>query len=103
MRQLVDYQGRRIRLTDERLAHILERPEMASMEAAIAMALLHPEVVRRSRTDALVHLYYRYCTATIVGDKWLCVVVKYLEADAFIITAYLTDQIKQGEQLWPSP
>jgi hypothetical protein len=72
------------------------------MEASIAAALLHPEVVRKSRTDALVHLYYRYYTATIVGDKWLCVVVKYLEEDAFVITAYLTDKLKQGEQIWPS-
>ena len=99
---LADYQGRQIRVTDERLAHILERPEMASMEAAIQDALLHPEVVRRSRTDSAVYLYYRYYEKTTVGDKWPCVVVKYLENDAFIITAYLTDKLKQGEQVWPS-
>jgi hypothetical protein len=46
---LVDYQGRQIRLTDERLAHILEHPEMASMEAAIQAALSDPEVVRVSK------------------------------------------------------
>ena len=28
MKSLVDYQGRIVRLTEERLAHILEHPEM---------------------------------------------------------------------------
>jgi hypothetical protein len=32
---LNDYEGRSIRLTDERLAHILEHPEMVGLEAAI--------------------------------------------------------------------
>jgi len=36
-----------------------------------------------------------------VGDKWLCVVVKYGTNDAFVVTAYLTDQLKKGAQLWP--
>lgn len=34
MRILHDYQGLAIRLTDERLGHILEHPEMDSMESA---------------------------------------------------------------------
>ena len=76
-------------------------PEMADMEPAIAIALSTPEVVRRSNTDSSVYLYYRYHKNTTVGDKWLCVVIKYLEDDAFIITAYLTDKLKAGEQLCP--
>ncbi len=32
----------------------------------------------------------------------LCVVVKYAEGDAFVITIYLTDKPKAGEDLWPS-
>jgi hypothetical protein len=36
-----------------------------------------------------------------MGDKWLCVVTKYLDNDAFLLTAYLTNRIKQGELLWP--
>jgi hypothetical protein len=35
MRILRDFQGLPIRLTDERLAHILEHPEMVAMESAI--------------------------------------------------------------------
>lgn len=75
---------------------------MVNMEAAIPAVLLHPEVVRQFRTDLTVS-YYLYQRATMVGDKWLCVVVKYLETDAFIITAYLTDKLKPGAQIWPNP
>jgi hypothetical protein len=47
-------------------------------------------------------LYYRYYLRTVVGGKYLCVVVKVLEADAFVLTAYLTDRIKRGVTLWPT-
>lgn len=74
-----DYQGLKVRLTDERRQHILAHPEMVELEPAIATALSNPEVVRQSNSDRTVHLYYRYHENTTVGDKWLCIVVKYLE------------------------
>ncbi|MFN5763970.1 MAG: hypothetical protein ACK470_06090, partial [Pseudanabaena sp.] len=62
--------------------------------------LQNPEVVRQSRSDSKVYLYYRFYEQTIVGAKWLCVVIKDNSDDAFIITAYLTDKLKQGLELW---
>jgi hypothetical protein len=59
------------------------------------------QLVRRSRSDAAVRLFYEFYAQTIVGGKWLCVVVKYVENDAFVVTAYLTDKPKPGEDLWP--
>jgi hypothetical protein len=44
----VDYQGTRVRLTDERLAHILDHPEMHDMEPKIAQLLADPEQVVES-------------------------------------------------------
>lgn len=49
--------------------------------------------------DESVRLFYRFYAQTIVGSKWLCVVVKYTIIDAFIITTYLTDKPKVGEEL----
>jgi hypothetical protein len=43
-----------------------------------------------------------FCSQTQVSGKWLCVVVKYEQADAFIVTAYLTNKPKAGEDLWPT-
>jgi hypothetical protein len=101
MKLLKDYQERLVRLTDERLAHILEHPEMANLEAALAETLASPTLVVQSQSESSVELSYRFFLGTRVGDKWLCVVVKYAVDDAFILTAYLTDKPKRGEQLWP--
>ena len=60
------------------------------------------EMVRRSGSDEAVRLFYEFYAQTVVGGKWLCVVVKYAAADAFVVTAYLTDNPKSGEDLWPT-
>jgi hypothetical protein len=88
-------------LTDERLAHILEHPEMVGLDDAIGETLSQPQRVIQSLSDPQARLYYRYYVGTRVGDKYLCVVVKVVGADAFVLTAYLTDTIKKGYQLWP--
>ncbi len=75
---------------------------MKVMEAEIQRVLRQPQLVRPSRSDAGVRLFYEFYTHTIVGGKWLCVVVKYEENDAFVVTAYLTDNPKAGEDLWPT-
>ena len=102
MKALTDCFVHKVRLTDERLSHILEHAEMKGMETEIERVLLRPQLVRLSRTDAAVKLFYEFYAQTIVGGKWLCVVVKYVEQDAFVVTAYLTDKPKAGEDLWPT-
>jgi hypothetical protein len=103
LRILPDCFGYAVRLTDERLEHILQHPEMVGFEEAIADALAVPEEIRLSRSDAEARLFYRHYDQTPVGAKWLCVVVKYHGNDPFIVTAYLTDKPKSGELIWPIP
>ncbi|MGO9245743.1 MAG: hypothetical protein ACLPT4_03925 [Verrucomicrobiia bacterium] len=102
MKTVTDCFGREVRLTDERLAHILAHDEMAGMAEEIERVLRQPQLVRRSRSDAFARLFYEFYSRTKVGSKWLCVVVKYRQADAFVVTAYLTDKPKAGEDLWPA-
>lgn len=102
MKMLVDYLGKAVRLTDERLAHITKHAEMVNMQHALEETLNKPQLVIRSSADETASLNYRFYYGTLVGDKWLCVVVKYALDDAFVLTAYLTDKPKKGEQLWPS-
>ncbi len=101
MKTFNDHLGRSVVLTENRLEHVMEHPEMSNLDAEIEEVLKRPSFVRRSRTDPRVELFYRYYENTIVGGKWLCAVVKYWETDAFVITAYLTDKPKTGENLWP--
>ena len=95
-----DHRGLAVRLTGERFAHILEHPEMKGLESAIGDTLRDPAPVVQSVADPAANLYYRWYRATAVGDKYLCVVVKIAEDDAFILTAYLTDRIKRGTIIW---
>jgi len=101
MKIVRDCLGRSVRLTDERVAYILHHPEMTGMEAEIERVLQSPAEVRVSRSDDTVQLFYEFYAQTRVGRKWLCVVVKYPPGDAFVVTAYLTDQLKAGETIWP--
>jgi len=102
MDSLTDYLGRGIRLTEERLRHILGHAEMAGLGPLLAETIARPELVVESRSDRSALLYYRLLRSSPFGVKWMCVVVKYREDDAFVLTAYLTEKPKKGNQLWPS-
>ena len=73
---------------------------MAGEEARIAETLAAPDAVIRSGSDPEVRLYHRFHETSAVGAKHLCVVVKWREDDAFLITAYFTDRPKSGDTLW---
>ena len=88
MKIIQDCFGRLVRLTNERVAHILQHKEMVDMEAEIQHVLTSPAEVRLSRSEDTVRLFYEFYAQTQVGGKWLCVVVKYDPDDAFVVTAY---------------
>ncbi len=88
-------------LTEEAWQHIILSPRsyMAEMSDVISDALLHTDEIRRSNTrPEAVRLYYKWIVDTLVEDKWGCVVVKYLQDEAYVPTAYATGWIKTGEQ-----
>ena len=68
---------------------------------ALEETLQHPMLVFESEVDSAVRLKLSLYFGTRVRDKWLCVVVKYAQEDAFVLTAYLTDKPKKGKQAWP--
>lgn len=100
---LHDLFGRRIYLTDAGWAHIIgAHPYMVNLQAEIGETLQHPDEIRRSASDPeRARLYYKWHSGAIIGDKWICVVVKVLPGEAFVQTAYATNKIKRGELLWP--
>src|SRR2546426_3705957 len=96
-----DLRNRSIRLTDERLQHLeTDHLEMVGQTPHIAETLADPDWIVRSRTDSTVELFYKWYSSTPVTAKFLCVVVKALPDDPFMITAYHTDAVKRGEVLW---
>ena len=71
MKTIKDCFGHAVRLTDERMAHILGHPEMKELGAEIERVLTAPQTVRRSRSDNAVRLFCEFYARTIVGGKWL--------------------------------
>lgn len=101
MKWFKDIYNRRIRLTDERQEHIeTDHPEMSGQIGKIQGTLLEPERIIRSKTDPKVELFYQHYDVTPITEKYLCVVVKMLVDDMFIITVYFTETIKEGKVLW---
>ena len=72
MQVIRDCFGHLVRLTDERLEHILEHAEMAAMDGEIERVLQAPTEVQLSRADDNVRLFYEFYAQTRVGGKWLC-------------------------------
>jgi hypothetical protein len=95
-----DYSGRNIRLTANRLGHILTRLEMAGQEEKIKETLLTPDKIKKSKHDLDVLLYYKLYEKTPVTKKYLLVAVKVENGEGFVLTSFFTDKIKAGESLW---
>jgi hypothetical protein len=75
---------------------------MVGLDEDIERAVATPDCVVESVSDTETRLYYRYLAQTLVGPKYLYMEVKVLPGDAFVITAYLTDNVKEGRVLWPT-
>jgi len=88
---------KKIRTTREYWEFIVKvkHPIMRGRKEDVVMTLKDPEFIRQSRKDPDVYLYYRR-----TGDKFICVVCKHLNGEGFIITTYITDRVKEGEEVW---
>jgi hypothetical protein len=100
VKALKDFKGRTIRLTDERLAHFQKRLQKAGLYEKLEETIGNPDFVIESISDHEAAICYRFYHGTRAGNKYLCVVIKYLPADAYVLTAYPSDQIKNGRFLW---
>lgn len=73
-----------------------KHPSIAKYEAKVKEALKDPDEIRLSTQDARVYLYYKS-----IGKISVCVVADHLDkTNGYIITTYLTDRIKEGEQIY---
>lgn len=84
----------------------MRHPYMVDMRETIGETLRDPEVVRLSNREpgpnpGQSRLYYRWYDGTAMGDKWVCVVALFRDdGDAFVLSAYVTERLKRGIELW---
>lgn len=72
----------------------MKHPVMKGKEDMVKAALQFPDEIRQSKTDKDIFLYYKRF------DKLYCVVVKHIGMEGFLITAYPTDKLKEGDSIW---
>lgn len=75
---------------------IAKHPDMADLENLVRQALADPDEIRRSSRDRDVLLFY----LSRKQKRWVVAVARRLNGDGFLITAYQTDAIKEGESIW---
>jgi len=91
--------GVMVRVTRERWKMIatVKHPVMAGRDGSVKLALESPDEARQSRTDPEVLLFYK----AEAPKRWTCAVIKRTDNEAFLVTAYPTDAIKEGVRIWP--
>ncbi len=75
---------------------IAKHPDIEELEELVQLALAAPDEVRRSRRDAGILLFYWLRRE----ERWVVAVARRLNGDGFLITAYQTDSLKEGETIW---
>ena len=74
----------------------VKHPIMKGRLEDVKQTLTNPDVIHLSKSDSQVYLFYK-----ADGHKrWVSVVTKRLNGNGFLITAYRTSAIKEGERIW---
>lgn len=88
-----------IRLTDEQWKHIRRRhKEMDSQLNEMKLALVDPDSIYYSPKEENYH-YYKFFKQTPVTEKFLLLVIKHLDEEGYIITAFFLSKIKTKEKV----
>jgi hypothetical protein len=74
-----------------------KHPKLRGRAQDVAQILAHPDHVYQSRQDRAV--FFCYCSDQ---QRLLYAVVKRLDAEGFLMTAYPCDKIKEGDRIWPT-
>lgn len=94
--EIVDKTGRKIHLTKERWTHITEpaspHPHMAAYLDKIKNVLIKPDIILPSKYDDKKANYYKFFKEK---KQYLRIIVKYLNSDGFVISAYFVRNISK--------
>lgn len=93
--EIIDKTGRKIHLTKERWTHITSPASphayMANFIEEIKQTIIEPEFVRIDSIENKKMKYYKYFKER---KKYLRAIVKYLNGNGFIITAYFISVLR---------
>ncbi|MEA2089825.1 MAG: hypothetical protein U9O89_03590 [Thermoproteota archaeon] len=98
--KILSKMGKVVSLDEDRWHHVLEHPEMQNQLDRIKKTVVNPDEVRESVHDSSVFLFYKLYEKTSVTEKYLLIIVKTLNREGFIVTAFFTDRVKKGGVVW---
>ncbi len=86
-----------IRTTEEYWGYLIKikHCNMRGKEFDVINTLSDPDIIRQSKIDKEVYLYYK-----TINNYLFCAVVRHENGTGFLITAYITDKVKEGEIIW---
>jgi hypothetical protein len=73
----------------------IKHTNMKGKENFVINTLANPDMIRKSKIDEQVFLYYK-----VIENYLYCAVAKHENDSGFLITAYITDKAKEGEVIW---
>jgi hypothetical protein len=88
--------GAEIRVTKDYWNYLITKkhPVMHGKEEIVIETLRDPDEIRRSIIDHSIFLYYKR------HERLYCAVARHINGNGFLITAYPTDKVKEGETVW---
>ncbi len=91
--EVKDRNGKIVHLTDERYKHILKHPEMQNSFGIIENTIKNPDKMLQYSRDSAIRFYYTHHKNRKSNAKYLRVVVKYLNGEGFVVTAFFVVSI----------
>ena len=87
--EVKDKTGRRLRMTGWNWEHIIKRhPDISTEKEKIIETLENPDKIMPSLKDEKARFYYKYYKHMASINKFLMVLVKYLNGEGFVISAH---------------
>lgn len=91
--------GKEVRLTEAQWAHIKARhKELRGQIEKMRLVLMEPDSIWHSPKEEVYHFYRRF-TKTPVSEKYLLLVVKYLDDEGFVITGFFVSRIRKKDRV----
>jgi len=92
--KIIDKAGREIHLSKERWTHIRKKhPEVKDWEL-IKETLEKEDKVINDESSESIKYFYKFYKHAKKPDRYLCVVINYLNGESYVLTAYFTRNIK---------
>ncbi|MDP3987393.1 MAG: hypothetical protein Q8P81_04170 [Nanoarchaeota archaeon] len=93
--EVIDKTERKIRLTPRQWRETnLKHPSMTAYLEEIKETLVNPDKITDYSLDESVRYYYKSFKNLNTRDRYLLVIVKYLNGDGFVIKSYFVRKIK---------